>query len=409
MKRKLQFIICVFCTAIIYLGVAPLLKVNEADAAGTSEVNNSAVALEWGFKFASAIPVKPHIVDRSKSQYSVLEYYLEADLTDDAAIQAARIADWRRCLFNADLAYYYTEKKDSPKVAQYIGAAFDCRNGIDGWQAGWQKDRVLLRIAEAQVMAGQWGDVEKIEEELPSEFAARTTALRFSRMDGPADYEKRLDQLKPLEISEHMEVQRDVALAYIEILKQLGNGATDEQCATLQARIYRLSEKLPLMVQHEIFCSLSRDAFEAGHGDMGRDVLNDATGKMTRRELNARYDVAALSELARIWQVLAGESRKAASLLEKAETLMSGSGLKSTNRVAPLVSLALGYGVCGKEDDAWNYVAMALHAAESQVNARPRAIAITEICNGIARWGAPLSKDIEKELIRLHEGLGDPW
>lgn len=409
MRRKIQLLIWVFCAAIIYCGAASLLTANEADDVGATEGNDNTAALEWGFKFASAIPVKPHIVDRGKSQYSILEQYLEAGLPDGAAALVDQIADWRRCLFNADLAFYYAEKNDGEKANRYLAAAGACRNGIDGWQAGWQKDRVLLRMAEVQVMAGQWGAVEKTEAELPAEFAARTTALRFSRMAGPEDYERRLNQLQPMESSEHMEVQRDVALAYIGILRQLGKDATAEQRNTLQTCIYALSEKLPLLVQHEVLCSLIRAAFDAGHGDMGREVLNDAVNKLKQRDLNARFDVSILSELAGIWQIAAGDSRRSASLLDEAKKLLANGGLKGQDRITSLTALALGHGICGHEDAAWDYFTEALQIAASLVNARPRAMAITEICNGIAHWGALLPNDMAEALARLYTALGDPW
>jgi hypothetical protein len=411
MNRIKIIYIAVFCTVCAFF--IDVHNGRSAELGDTSYTGEEAEieALEWGFKFASAIPLKPHVVDRSKSQYSVLKAYLEMDMPGKVIKFAGRIADWRRCLLFADLAVYFAENDQNIQAKQYIERAGECRNKLQGFQASWQQERILLRIAEAQVTAGQWEMVEKTEAELPPEVAALTTALRFSRgeMDNPADFNKRLDELRAMEASEHFEVQRDVARAYIAILNRLGAAATEEQCTTLKTRVYELAGKLPLLLQNETLFSLGHAAFNSEKRELGYEVLNYTLEKFKHRELNPRYDVALLSALAQIWDEAAGESPRAESTLQDAADLLKKSSLKSADRVNALISIGKGYGLHGDANAAWDCFFQALRTAGMEKNSRPRAMMATNICIGIAQWGVPLTNDMTAEFSALYRSLANPW
>jgi hypothetical protein len=228
-------------------------------------------------------------------------------------------------------------------------------------------------------------------------------------MDDPGDYNKKIDRLKVIENSEHLEVRRDVARAYIAILTQLGLEVTDEQFATLRTRVYELAETLPQLIEHEVLCSLSHAAFAAEQREMGSSVLQYAEKQLKRRELKARFDVKALVELAKIWIVGANDSQRAGSLLDEAKDLCMKGRLRGTDQVRALISLAQGYGIYGDHDAAWDYFRQAIQNAALQVNSRPRAMNLTEICAAIGEWDVPWPDDIAMEMVRLYEALGDPW
>jgi hypothetical protein len=410
MKKKNEIItIMTVCTILFFVSGTALLWARETGARQTSSGTDKTEALEWGFKFASAIPVKPHLIDRSKSQYQILEVYLERDMPDEVAQRASRIVDWRACLSYADLAVYFAREDQEEKVSQYSERARECGDRLVDWETSWQRDRVLLRIAEAQVTAGQLKAAEETEAELPAESAGQARTLRLSLMDGPDDYVKKINQLKSMENSEHMEVRRNVARAYIAILTQLDFEVTDEQSATLRTRVYEVAETLPQLMQHEVLCSLSRAAFTASQEEMGRDALEYAEKQLRKHELKARFDVKALTELANIWVEGAGDFQRAESLLYEAKDLLMKGRLKGTDQVRALISLAQGYGIHGSHEEAWDLFRQALQTADAQVNARPRAMNLTEICAAIGEWGVPWPDDVAKEMKRLYETLGDPW
>ncbi|MBN1830783.1 MAG: hypothetical protein JW896_01590 [Deltaproteobacteria bacterium] len=409
MKKKIGISIMTVSVILICFAGTAFLMARKSGIHQTSIGTEKIAALEWGFKFASAIPVTPHLVDRSHSQYLILEAYLDRDMPDQAAEHASRIADWRECLSYADLAVYFAQKKHDKKVSDYSKRARVCADRLIDWETSWQRDRVLLRITEAQAIVGQSWAAEKTEAQLPVESAVQARTLRLSRMDSPDDYKKKIDRLKSIENSENMEVRRDVARAYIAILMQLGPAVTDKQIVTLQTRVYKLAETLPQLMQHEILCSLSRTAFSVGQEGRGRDVLEYAEKQLKRRELKARFDVKTLVTLAEIWDEKAGDSQHAQSLLDEAKDLFMKGRLKGTDQVRALISLAQGYGIHGDHEAAWYFFRQAIQIAGLQVNARPRAMNLTEICAAIGQWSVPWPDDIEKEMIRLYEALGDPW
>jgi hypothetical protein len=83
--------------------------------------------------------------------------------------------------------------------------------------------------------------------------------------------------------------------------------------------------------------------------------------------------------------------------------------LKGTDHVRALIALAQASGIHGNHDVAWDYFRQAIQAASLQVNARPRAMNLTEICAAIGEWDIPWPDDMAKEIVRLYEALGDPW
>lgn len=409
MKKRIQFILITICVVLIYCIGPGLFKPIESCDARTSERADQIDALEWGFKFASAIPIQPHIDDRSKSQYQILKVYLEKDMPDELVERVGDIADWRECLSYADLAVHYAQKAGIEKAQDYLRQARQCRDKITGWQKSWQRDRIAMRMVEAQVMAGQWSHAKKTKGQLPPEFDGRVQALRLSRLGGSHDYETSIAQLQSMENSEHLEVKRDVALAYISILKQLGSNTTEEQCLTLQTRIYSIADKLPQLLQHDILCSLSRAAFSASRQDMGHAVLEYAENQLRKRELKARYDVGTLTELAVIWAQDSRDSKHAESLLQEAKELLIESSLKGTEKVTAMTSLTQGYAIHGNQDEAWKNLRLAIQTAETQKNARPRAMAFTEICATIGNLGITFPDDVYKGLTLAYAALGDPW
>ncbi len=409
MKTKyIKLLITVFAL-LIFIAGAILLKEMEPGGARPSADPDKTGALEWGFKFASAIPETPHLADRSKSQYEVLQVFLLRHMPDEAAKRADRIADWRECLSYGDLAVYFADKGMDEKAQFFIEQAQECTGKLTGWQTSWQKDRVFLRTAEAQVKTGRLKAAEKTESQLPVESALQVKTLRISRIRGPEDFEKSVKQLEGMESSEHMEVRRDVARAYIGILRKLGAKATDEQWASLQARVVDLTGRLPRLLQHETLCSLGRVAFAAGRTETGCRILEDAEDHLKSRGLNTRFDVVSLAELAGIWHEVARNSGRAESLLNEAKELLMKSGLRGMDQVRALISLAGAYRIQGSPDAAWDFCRRALHIAGSQTNARPRAMAITEICAAIGGWEKPLPEDMEKQMTRLYSALGEPW
>jgi hypothetical protein len=409
MKKRIRIILLIICLVLIYCPGTGFFDGIESCDARTSERADQTEALEWGFKFASAIPVKPHIIDRCKSQYQILEVYLERDMPDKMVELATHIVDWRECLSYADLAVYYAQNGHKEKMQNFLQLARECRNRLTDWQTSWQRDRIALRMAEAQVRIGQLETAEKTKIELPTESADLVHTMRLSLIDTPGDYEKSVKKLQSMEKSEYLEIKRDVARAYIMILEQLGPEATAEQCSTLQTRVYEVTDKLPQLLQHEILCSLSRAAFAGEHVEMGRSVLDYAENKLRKRKLNTRYDVKALTTLAKIREQEAKDKQRAESLLQEAKDLLMQSRLKGMDLVAALNALAQGYGIHGNQDAAWGYFHQALQVAEAQKNARPRAMAIAEICTAIGQLGVSLPDDILKEMKHLYEGLGAPW
>ncbi len=71
--------------------------------------------------------------------------------------------------------------------------------------------------------------------------------------------------------------------------------------------------------------------------------------------------------------------------------------------------LASGYWVAGDEANAKRLYGRALTRAEALENARPRALAVVEICRSMGREQVPASPETRARLDALYAGLRDPW
>ena len=74
--------------------------------------------LDIAFESATAIPVNPHLKDRSKAQENVIETCLRLDQPKRALAYIEKIENWRRGLCYANLAFYYAKQGYNKEAQQ---------------------------------------------------------------------------------------------------------------------------------------------------------------------------------------------------------------------------------------------------------------------------------------------------
>ena len=355
--------------------------------------------LDLAFRVASRIPVKPHISDRSRSQYDVLKAYVDLGLVEEAAKRANEIANWRRGIIYTDIAERYVRNKNEKKMREYLEQAQEFADTIEGFNAGWQKERVFGRVATVLAIAGLFDEAKEITSKLPGKTTLGVRVEELARISDMKDYEKSMEELGAMAESKHWEVQECVAKVYIRILKSLGKEATPERCNTIKDRFYAVVQKLPALMQDSLYCSLSRTYFEIGRQNIAEEVLSKVEDRLKDRELDATFDVVNLVELAKVYDEVAGQRERAELALGRAKELLSKSEfLPSMKQVSPNLALAGGYAVHGKKQEAWEYFQKALKFANGQKNGRPRALAIANACTAIARSSLPLQPEVKNNV-----------
>jgi len=77
----------------------------------------------------------------------------------------------------------------------------------------------------------------------------------------------------------------------------------------------------------------------------------------------------------------------------------------------PMVYAAVagGYAAVRAEHQARQHFATGLDLAAQLINARPRALAVVELCRAMGVAGMTLTKAEQGRLQALYDGLGAPW
>ena len=157
------YILSGFLLILSFCGDVSLAKddcsVEENSSTTCNEVDKSLKAfqnelLDLAFKTATAMPMNPHIKDRSKAQEGVVSICLKLDQLKRAVAYIEQIQNWHRQSCYVDLAEYWAQHKNPEAMKYYISRA----ELVDASAEDWQKDTIKNRIS---LIASQ---VEEISE-----------------------------------------------------------------------------------------------------------------------------------------------------------------------------------------------------------------------------------------------------
>src|SRR5262245_19760850 len=120
--------------------------------------------LELAFDSASALPLKPHIRNRAKSQEEVVTTCFELDQPHRALLYADKMPTWRQGAAYAEYAYYCAKHNATSEVQHYLDLAGKIADDVKGDDAqDWQRDRIRAKIAKTHVVLGQTKEAEEFE------------------------------------------------------------------------------------------------------------------------------------------------------------------------------------------------------------------------------------------------------
>jgi hypothetical protein len=102
-----------------------------------------------------------------------------------------------------------------------------------------------------------------------------------------------------------------------------------------------------------------------------------------------------------------GFEKRARELLKDAEKAVRGAMI--IEQPALFARVASRYAQLDDQPEAQRLLGLALDTAELLENARPRALAVVEICRSAGVHGPPLTAEARARLDTLYGGLGDPW
>ena len=358
-------------------------------------------ALDYAFRFASAIETDPK--DRAKAQEAVVREYAAAGDIDQAVSQAGRIDGWRRGAVMADLAAMLggqgrgEEAKRLLEQAEVAGKA----------EGSWEGQRVTAHVAHALGTIGEGERSRTIATDIATQdrqYAGRSMASIAAGHAAAGEFAKAMEELAKLDKETDFDATWWRTVGYLGVARQ--KGLTPRQRKQALEAAHRSAAGIPGWKRAEALESIAEDLRKAGETAKARGTVKEAEEIILPLPDTMPIKAPLMSNLARAWARL-GEKDRARALLEQAEAKTPSTLV--IDQPGIYANVASVYLTLDDASKAMRMYDMALTAAEGLVNARPRALAVVEICRSLGRQGVTIPESMRARLDALLGGLRDPW
>ena len=369
-------------------------------AASTSPASRA--SFDYAFKFASAIVSDPK--DMGKAQEAVVWDLTSSGAWRDAEASADQVEGWRRGTAYADLATALAKSGRADEAKRMIAKAEAFRPTIDGWQ----NVRVASHIATAYAALG---DDEKaktlavaVATEDAMQYGGMSTATIASGLAAQGKFDGAAGELDRLKDGKDLDDAWWRTVGYVDMSRQKSLSREQRVKAIRSART--AAEGIPGWRKGEALESIADEFRKLGMPKEAREAVGAAQVILVALPDTMPIKAPLLSNCARAWAGL-GNSAAARSLLIQVESLASK--VQEIERPAVYANAASSFAAMRDTTEAKRLYGQALEQAATLVNARPRALAVVEICRSIGKSGIDLDATMRARLDALYAGLKDPW
>ncbi len=360
--------------------------------------------LDLAFEAASAMPVLPHIKNRSRAQEEVVVTCLELEQPTIALRYVEHIDNWRRGAAYADVGSYLAQHGTmKEKVKPYLDKAAQ----EAGRTEGWRKDRIRVKIARAYTFLQQHQQAQSFTADL--EESEASAAARVEAMVCPKDsFEQQMKDLDALVSEKNFDTARNALSAYSELYE--GFYTNDKQRELIEEKIRTSWEIMPIFIRINLLMELADSSISHSEPAKALELIDEAGEMMGSANWQLRFEIplrAALSGL----RFRAGDEDKARTGVEHALNKFDKNRKKVVNiyRAGILRSIAEAYQAMGDTGTARSIYERALEAGIENPNSRPRAEDLTATCCSMALYAVEPNAELWNLIRRIHSNLGDPW
>ena len=364
--------------------------------------------LDQAFQAASAMPVHPHIKDRSKAQEQVVVTALALDQPARALEYIAGIENWRRGAGYADVAAYCAHHGLQDQVEPHLQLA---QAIVDGpWEVtdqAWRRERIMAKIASARWIMGEAEAAQQIASEIDSSEAAQVqaAAARFGSIESFDDEIAALREVAEIGGFERKQIGLKACIELYERFYSDG-----KRRGKVVVTIENLWDKIPVQVRLETLMEMATISTELGDHQRAVATLDKAQSLYDSIAWSAEFGIPWLGHLARAY-AKAGEPDGAVQRVEDALRLFETQEktILGIDRCDVLLPLAEALAVAGRGDHALEIYRRALELGAANPNARPRAHDLISVCCSLARMDASPGPELTDRIGEILVGLEDPW
>jgi tetratricopeptide (TPR) repeat protein len=368
-----------------------------------------AALLDLAFDAASAMPLKPHVKDRSSAQEAVVRAMLELGQRRHALECLARIENWRRGLAFAELAVDCVEHgHGAADVAPFLEAA---RTVADGGEEelgqSWRRDRILVTMARARVLLGQPEEAQALEVGLVESEAGKADVARAAVLDA-AFCDEQIEAVEHLPKGGSLDVTRNALETVLRLYDRHYDGG--ERRARLEAVLDAGVRQVPRMVGIDVLLRASDAVLAHGNAPRALELVDRALALEQEARWTPEDHIRLVSIVAAArWR--AGDREEARRQADSALELFEAEreDILDMRRAGALRPLAEAYQAMGDTHAALAVYRKAVEEGALNPNARPRANDLYATCVSMAVRRVEPDHALEERLTAIRAGLQDPW
>jgi len=364
--------------------------------------NSAHEALDYAFKFASAIVSDAK--DMGKAQEAVVWDLTSAGAWRDAEDAAAKVVGWRRGSAYADLATALAKAGRADEAKRILAKAEAFRPTIDGWQ----NLRVASHVAAAYAALGDTDSARTLAVAVATEdaqqYGGMSTATIAAGLAAKGQFDGAAGELDRLKDAKDLDDAWWRTVGYVDMSRQ--ESLSHDQRVKALASARDSADGIPGWKKAEALESIADEYRKLRLPIEAKAAVQVAQGILVLLPDTMPIKAPLLSNCARAWAGL-GDKDKARSLLVQVESLAPK--VQEIERPAVYANAASSFAAIKDTASAKRLYVQALEQAAGLVNARPRALAVVEICRSIGKSGVGLDEPTRARLDSLYAGLKDPW
>ncbi len=359
--------------------------------------------LDLAFETATAIPVKPHIKDRSRAQEAVVAASLELDQPLRALDILEKIDNWRRGACYGDLAFYCVRHNYADEARQYL----DLAGLISESAEGWRRDQIRIKIANTHTWLGQTQQAGQFETGVVDAELGKVAGVK-AMPAGEDSFAEQMNALDALITSGNFDVVENALKACANLFNRFYDDAGRRLLA--EEKMKDSWGKLPIFMRIELLAELA--GFALDHTDQAKalDLINEAQIFVDGAQWPPEHRISLISKLAKL-RFRAGDKQKAGTDADTLLAFFDSQRDKIVNiyRAGALRPLAETYQLMGDTAAALAVYKRAVEEGVENPNSRPRAEDLSATCLSMALHGVEPDAELWTRIHQIQEGLGDPW
>jgi tetratricopeptide (TPR) repeat protein len=359
--------------------------------------------LDIAFRAASAMPVYPHIKNRSRAQETVVTACLELKQPLRALRYIEQIDNWRRGTGYADLAFYCAQNGFKNAVETYLDQAAQ----ISEKNEEWRKDRIKVKISRTYTLLGQTKAAARFERDVEDSETGKVAQVE-AVIGSPDSFDEIMKDLDTLVSDNNFDTLKNALEAYPLLYNRFYEDM--EKRTLIERKIRTAWVSIPISIRIDLLTKMADFSLAREDRVKALEIVDEAKTMMDSAIGQLRFRIPIWATLARL-RYRAGEKEQARTEMKDALNMFDKNRAKIVNiyRAGIFRSIAEAYQVMDDTTIARDLYERALEAGIENPNSRPRAEDLTATCCSMALYAVEPGEVLFGLIREIYDGLGDPW